>query len=100
MSDGPMACQAGAAARTAALALRPVTRRRRRGAVSAVAALAIAAARDLAAGAVRNARPVAAVPTFFARNALFVSPNFGRAAFRGAIVATTSSLIAGSRSLK
>jgi len=54
-------------------------------------ALMIAAAKDFAAGGVRRARPAVAAVTSFARRALVVSPNCGRAAIGTAIVATRSS---------
>src|SRR5215470_12105920 len=92
MSDGPMACQGGGAVGAATLALRRVVRALRRRIVSAVAALASAAAKDFAAGAALRGRPALAPLTGFARKAFFVSPNFGRGAFGGAIFATTSSL--------
>src|SRR6266536_2179138 len=102
MSDGPIACQTeGGAAGMAAAPRRTPARGRPLVLDSAAAALAIAAAKGFAAGGACRLRPRAAALaalTGLARKALFVSPNFGRAAFGTAMVATTSSLSLGSRS--
>jgi hypothetical protein len=59
-----------------------------------------AEANDLAAGAARPARADTPARPRLARGALLVSPNRGRATFGTSIVAKTSLLSTGSRSLK
>src|SRR5262249_22926384 len=98
--EGPIDCQiaavgTGGAARALVLTRRARVFRRRR--PSAVAALTMVAAKDLARAGVRLTRLALRAPTTGAFKAARVNPNFGLAARGTATVATTSLLRTGSR---